>query len=161
MKLAELNEAVSLIDDRYLDMVDSEEKEIINMSNTHKTKIVRKRVFTALIAAVLLAFGCFTTAFALNEDFRATVLSFFKIHSEDKVEQVPVENKPLHLEMEGISDQIETSATVSRVCVPNNGFAADGLFYVCTDKNEYNSGSKYDIYDMANGELIILKKKLT
>ncbi len=158
MMLTKLNEAISLIDNRYLDMVDSEEKEIINMSNTHKTKTVRKRVFTALIAAVLLAFGCFTTAFALNEDFRATVLSFFKIHSEDKVEQVPVENEPLHLETEGISGQIETSATVSRVCVPNNGFAADGLFYVCTDKNEYNSGGKYDIYDMANGELTILKK---
>lgn len=158
MMLTKLNEAISLIDDRYLDMVDSEEKELINMSETRKTRPIRKRVFTVLIAAVVVLFGCFTTAFALNEDFRVAVLSFFKIHAEDKVEQVPVENEPLHLESEDISGQIETTATVSRVCVPNNGHASNGLFYVCTDENEYNSGSRYDIYDLDKGELVLLKK---
>lgn len=159
MTVNELNAAISLIDDRYLDMVESDEKEIKQMSGTHKTKSIHRRLVAALIAAVLLVLGSSVAAFALNEDFRMAVLSFFKIQAEDTVEQVSVESLPLQPTQENESSQEAIpEVTVSRVFVPNYGTAHEGLFYVCTDEVEYNSGSRYDIYIMSGGELSQLQK---
>lgn len=50
---------------------------------------------TVGVAAVLAVLLCIVAvAFAVDQEFRAAVLSFFHISAEDHVERVPVEDQP-------------------------------------------------------------------
>ena len=56
----------------------------------------RFRKMTVGVAAVLAVLLCIVAvAFAVDQEFRAAVLSFFHISAEDHVERVPVEDQPL------------------------------------------------------------------
>ena len=161
MTVQKLNEAISLMDDRYLDMVEPYEKEMTRMSDTDKLKPIRKRLAAALIAAVLVALGSSLVAFAADEHFRAAVMTFFTVEVKDGVEQITVVNLPLPPAQETESDPDDAPAvTVSRVLVPNNGYGANGLFYVCADETAYRSGSRYELYDLVGGELVPLQKNV-
>ena len=88
----------------------------------------RFRKMTVGVAAVLAVLLCIVAvAFAVDQEFRAAVLSFFHISAEDHVERVPVEDQPLTGD-----DAAGKNITVTRVRVPNNGHAANGLFAICS-----------------------------
>lgn len=105
-------------------------------------------VGAAAVLAVLL--GMAAAAFAVDQDFRAAVLSFFQISAEDHVERVPAEDQPLAA---GDGDAAESGVTVTRVRVPNNGHAVNGLFAICSDEIEYKQGSHYELYRLEGGDL--------
>ena len=76
----------------------------------------RFRKMTVGVAAVLAVLLCIVAvAFAVDQEFRAAVLSFFHISAEDHVERVPVEDQPLTGD-----DAAGKNITVTRVRVPNN-----------------------------------------
>ena len=111
----------------------------------------RFRKMTVGVAAVLAVLLCIVAvAFAVDQEFRAAVLSFFHISAEDHVERVPVEDQPLTGD-----DAAGKNITVTRVRVPNNGHAANGLFAICSDEIEYKQGSHYDLYKQEGGELVL------
>ena len=111
----------------------------------------RFRKMTVGVAAVLAVLLCIVAvAFAVDQEFRAAVLSFFHISAEDHVKRVPVEDQPLTGD-----DAAGKNITVTRVRVPNNGHAANGLFAICSDEIEYKQGSHYDLYKQEGGELVL------
>lgn len=115
------------------------------------------RKMTVGVAAVLAVLLCIVAvAFAVDQEFRAAVLSFFHISAEDHVERVPVEDQPLTGD-----DAAGKNITVTRVRVPNNGHAANGLFAICSDEIEYKQGSHYDLYKQEGGELVKLELQST
>lgn len=117
----------------------------------------RFRKMTVGVAAVLAVLLCIVAvAFAVDQEFRAAVLSFFHISAEDHVERVPVEDQPLTGD-----DAAGKNITVTRVRVPNNGRAANGLFAICSDEIEYRQGSHYDLYKQEGGELVKLELQST
>ena len=117
----------------------------------------RFRKMTVGVAAVLAVLLCIVAvAFAVDQEFRAAVLSFFHISAEDHVERVPVEDQPLTGD-----DAAGKNITVTRVRVPNNGHAANGLFAICSDEIEYKQGSHYDLYKQEGGELVKLELQST
>ena len=117
----------------------------------------RFRRITVGVAAVLAVLLCMAAvAFAVDQEFRAAVLSFFHITAEDRVERVPTEDQPL-----AGDSTAESVVTVTRVRVPNNGHAADGLFAICSDEIEYRQGSHYDLYKQERGELVKLDLQST
>lgn len=123
------------------------------------TTAVRHRFkrITVGVAAVLAVLLCMAVvAFAVDQEFRAAVLSFFHISTEDHVERVPVEEQPLTGD-----DAAGKNITVTRVRVPNNGHAANGLFAICSDEIEYKQGSRYDLYRQERGELVKLDLQST
>lgn len=92
---------------------------------------------TVGVAAVLAVLLCIVAvAFAVDQEFRAAVLSFFHISAEDHVGRVPVEDQPLTGD-----DAAGKNITVTRVRVPNNGHVANGLFAICSDEIEYKQGA--------------------
>lgn len=151
MSIQELNEAVGLIDDRYLDIADR-----VGKRGVHR---VSRRIAAVLAAALVLLFACAAVAFAANEGFREAVLHFLHISAADHVQHKPVENLPISTTSPEETDSGE-SITVTRVSVPHFGHAANGLFAVCSDEIEYNQGSRYDIFEQRGGELVLLERRV-
>lgn len=151
MSIQELNAAVGLIDDRYLDIADRAEKRNVRRA--------ARRVAAVLVAVLVLLFACTVVAFAANEGFREAVLHFLHISAADHVQHEPVESLPISTASPEETDNGE-SVTVTRVSVPNFGHAANGLFAVCADEIEYNQGSRYDIYEQRGGELVLLERRV-
>lgn len=94
-----------------------------------------------VLAAALIALLCFTTAMALDTDFRQKVLSLFTVS-----EEVPRENGRTVTLAEGIEAEY--------LFVPGYARTDAGMFLVCTDEVEMNQGSHYAAYAYENGALV-------
>ena len=139
MTVQELNNAMELIDDKFLELALNYKNE----ANSSKSRRITLRRVIFLAAAILtLLIGSTAAACELNEDFKQAVLTFFNIQVSDKVERTPAENEPL-------SDNV----TVTRILVPDNGHWTNGMFAICSDEIEYRSGSRYDIYKYNHNRL--------
>ena len=124
---------------------------------------MRKNSRKAIIvsaAFTVFVFICFMMALVTNTEFRESVCVFFGITAPETVPQM-VPNGTV------ISGIVETGASQSNIadmikgtCIhfPIQSSAKNGLFMVCTDEVQMNSGNHYAAYYEENGECIRLEE---
>lgn len=152
--LTNLNDAQDEYIEDALSLLDSK---IISIKPKPARRVFR-RVFTGLIAAIIVLLSSFAVAMAASPEFRKAVFSFFHIRTADVTEHSPVENQELPIEESSSQENDEgIHVTVTRVKLPVKGSGANGLFRICTDEIEYNQGSHYDLYTQQGGELVKLE----
>lgn len=152
--LTNLNDAQDEYIEDALSLLDSK---IISIKPKPVRRVFR-RVFTGLIAAIIILLSSFAVAMAASPEFREAVFSFFHIRTADVIEHSPVENQELPIEESSVQENdAEIHVTVTRVKIPMKGSGANGLFRICTDEIEYNQGSHYDLYTQQGGELVKLE----
>lgn len=152
--LTNLNDAQDEYIEDALSLLDSK---IISIKPKPVRRVFR-RVFTGLVAAIIILLSSFAVAMAASPEFREAVFSFFHIRTADITEHYPVENQELPIEESSSQENDEEiHVTVTRVKLPIKGSGANGLFRICTDEIEYNQGSHYDLYTQKGGELVKLE----
>ena len=152
--LTNLNDAQDEYIEDALSLLDSK---IISIRPKPARRVFR-RVFTGLVAAIIILLSSFAVAMAASPEFREAVFSFFHIRTADVTEHSPVENQELAIENSSSQENDEEiHVTVTRVKLPIKGSGANGLFRICTDEIEYNQGSHYDLYSQQGGELVKLE----
>lgn len=103
----------------------------------------RWRVGMYLLAAVLIVLLCFSSAVALDADFRQRrVLSLFQV-----AEVVPTQTSQSVTLADGLQ--------ADYVFVPAYARTEGGMFIVCTDEVEMKQGSHYAAYAYENGQLVL------
>ena len=102
----------------------------------------RRRVGMYLLAAVLIVLLCFSSAVALDADFRQRVLSLFQV-----TEVVPTQTSQAVTLADGLQ--------ADYVFVPAYARTEGGMFIVCTDEVEMKQGSHYAAYAYENGQLVL------
>ena len=102
----------------------------------------RRAIGVYLLAAVLIVLLCFTTAMAVDVDFRQRVLSLFKV-----AETLPQQEVSQSVTLQG-------GIQADYVFVPAYARTEGGMFIVCTDETERKQGSHYAAYAYENGELV-------
>ena len=102
----------------------------------------RRRVGVYLLAAVLIVLLCFSSAVALDADFRQRVLSLFQV-----AEVVPTQTSQAVTLADGLQ--------ADYVFVPAYARTEGGMFIVCTDEVEMKQGSHYAAYAYENGQLVL------
>lgn len=102
----------------------------------------RRRVGVYLLAAVLIVLLCFSSAVALDADFRQRVLSLFQV-----TEVVPTQTSQAVTLADGLQ--------ADYVFVPAYARTEGGMFIVCTDEVEMKQGSHYAAYAYENGQLVL------
>lgn len=152
-----LFESIGEIDDKFI-------LSAYRRMETKKLKPVKK--FAVVLAAVLvLMMAVFTTGMAFNQNFREFVFEVFRISQPEKVPdfgevnvQSPITSeKPLVSEPEKID--IGGMIEGRYIHAPIGGAARNGVFLVCTDEVEMNSGSHYDAYVERDGEFVKLEER--
>lgn len=103
----------------------------------------RHRVGVYLLAAVLIVLLCFSSAMALDADFRQRVLSLFQV-----AETLPQEEVSQSVTLRG-------GIHADYVFVPAYARTEGGMFIVCTDEVEMKQGSHYAAYAYENGRLVL------
>ena len=152
--LTNLNDAQDEYIEDALSLLDSK---IISIKPKPARRVFR-RVFTGLVAAIIILLSSFAVAMAASPEFREAVFSFFHIRTADITDHYPVENQELPIEESSSQENDEEiHVTVTRVKLPIKGSGANGLFRICTDEIEYNQGSHYDLYTQKGGELVKLE----
>ena len=101
----------------------------------------RRRVGVYLLAAVLIVLLCFSSAVALDADFRQRVLSLFQV-----AEVVPTQTSQSVTLADGLQ--------ADYVFVPAYARTEGGMFIVCTDEVEMKQGSHYAAYAYESGQLV-------
>lgn len=114
----------------------------------------------ALAAAVILILSvCFTTALAVSPEFRELVFAFFNITEPEIVpENIPDESANNNMEVEEGRINIGGVIEGTYIHFPNMSAIGEGVFKVCTDDVQMNSGSHYDAYYEKDGEFIRLEE---
>lgn len=101
----------------------------------------RRAIGVYLLAAVLIVLLCFTTAMAVDVDFRQRVLSLFKV-----AETLPQQEVSQSVTLQG-------GIQADYVFVPAYARTEGGMFIVCTDETERKQGSHYAAYPTGKGQL--------
>lgn len=114
----------------------------------------------ALVAAVILILSvCFTTALAVSPEFRELVFAFFNIAEPEIVpENIPDESANNNMEVEEGRINIGGVIEGTYIHFPNMSAIGEGVFKVCTDDVQMNSGNHYDAYYEKDGEFIRLEE---
>ena len=116
-----------------------------------------RRTLALAAAVVLLISVCFTTALAVNPEFREFVFAFFKVTEPEVVpDMVPDEGGTGSMEVEDGIINIGGVIEGTYIHFPAMSSARNGVFTVCTDEVQMNSGSHYDAYYEKDGEFIRL-----
>lgn len=119
-----------------------------------------KKLVLLLAAVLVLMMAAFTTGMAFSENFREFVFVALHISQPEQVPdfgEAPVAaDKPLVSEPEKID--IGGMIEGRYIHAPAGGSARNGVFLVCTDEIEMNSGSHYDAYVECEGEFIKLEE---
>ena len=102
----------------------------------------RRRVGVYLLAAVLIVLLCFSSAVALDADFRQRVLSLFQV-----AEGGPTQTSQAVTLADGLQ--------ADYVFVPAYARTEGGMFIVCTDEVEMKQGSHYAAYAYEYGQLVL------
>ena len=117
------------------------------------------RGILALAAAVILVLSvCFTTVMAVSPAFRELVFAFFNITETEIIpENIPGESTANHMDVEG---RINIGGVIEGTYIhfPNMSAIGNGVFKVCTDDVQMNSGSRYDAYYEKDGEFVRLEE---
>lgn len=119
-----------------------------------------RRILSLAAAVILILSVCFTTALAISPEFREFVFSFFNITEPEIIpENVPDESDANNMEVE--EGQINIGGVIEGTYIhfPNMSAVRNGIFTVCTDDVQMNSGSQYDAYYEKDGEFIRLEEK--
>ncbi len=133
------------------------------ISHPEMRKHLNLRRVVAIAAAVMLFMSiCFTTAMAVSTEFREFVFTFLGI---TEPEMVPEIDPNIETDGDGmaVSDQRITLGDViegTYTHYPETSSAANGVFKVCTDDVQMNSGNHYDAYHIENGEFVQLEEHL-
>lgn len=115
------------------------------------------KMFVALAAVLIMLFGSFTVAMAVNEDFREAVFTFLGIEQTETVPKHSTGDEDMSVE-EGRAD-IGGVIEGTYVHTPSQSHARNGLFMICTDEEMMNSGNHFDCYKEQNGQLIKLEER--
>ena len=118
-----------------------------------------RRLLSLAAAVLVMTTVLFLTAFAVSEDFREYVISFFRV---EETEQVPARREEEQTESFGVAREdvsIGGVITGTYVHTPQASHARGGIYLICTDDEMMNSGNHYDAYILENGEFIKLEKK--
>lgn len=119
--------------------------------------ILRKAL--ALAAALMIAVSVlFVTALAVSEDFREYVFQFFRVEQTEVVPQHPGDPTELF----GVEQENVNIGGVIRgtyVHTPAASHARSGIYSVCTDEIQMNSGNHYDAYALENGSFVKLTEQ--
>lgn len=119
-----------------------------------------RRTLSLAAAVILILSVCFTTALAVSPEFREFVFAFFNITEPEIIpEIVPDESAPNNMEVEGNKINIGGVIEGTYIHFPNMSAVRNGIFTVCTDDVQMNSGSQYDAYYEKDGEFIRLEEK--
>ena len=119
-----------------------------------------RRALTLAAAVILILSVGFTTALALNTEFRDLVFTFFNIDEPEIIpENVTDEGATNSMEVE--EGQINIGGVIEGTYIhfPNMSAVRNGIFTVCTDDVQMNSGSQYDAYYEKDGAFIRLEEK--
>lgn len=120
------------------------------------------RRMLALVAAVLLLMTTlFTTAMAVSEDFRDFVFGFFKIEQPEKVPEYGENTAASEDFMSVEQERANIGGVIEGIYVhaPEESYARNGVFSICTDGPMMNSGNHFDAYKEENGELVKLEER--
>ncbi len=164
MTLGELNAAIGSIDDKYLDIACTKAKRNSKkqITNQHRGNHVMRRISAGLVAALIFLLCSTTIAFAVSAEFREFVFTFLGITEPENVPEIMPESESTPDGMV-VGDQRITlggiiEGTYTRY--PLMSSASNGVFKVCTDDVQMNSGNHYDAYHVENGEIVQLEEHL-
>ena len=119
-----------------------------------------RRTLSLVAAVILILSVCFTTALAVSPEFREFVFAFFNIAEPEIIpENVPDEGAPNNMAVEEGRINIGGVIEGTYIHFPNMSALRNGIFTVCTDDVQMNSGSQYDAYYEKDGEFIRLEEK--
>lgn len=114
----------------------------------------------ALAAALMIAVSVlFITALAVSEDFREYVFRFFRVEQTEVVPEYDRENGEALFAVEQENVDIGGVIRGTYVHTPAASHARSGIFSVCTDETEMNSGNHYDAYALENGSFVKLEEQ--
>ena len=153
MNAKQLLAAMNHIDDRH---IKSAGDRLFPVAAPRRNLRLRPLIGAAAAAAIIAA--SFLTALAVSEDFRDMVFDFFRI---EQTETVPEGTDPVEGILTPEPEKILIGGVIegSYVHGPAAGMARNGIFYVCTDEVEMNSGNHYDAYIEENGTYIRLEEQ--
>lgn len=122
-----------------------------------------RKVIIVSAAITVFVFICFMMALVTNTEFREFVCVFFGITAPEAVPQMVSNGTVTSGIVETGESQNNIADTVKGTCIhfPIQSSAKNGLFMVCTDEVQMNSGSHYATYYEENGECIGLKNILS
>lgn len=119
-----------------------------------------RRVITVSAATTVFVSICFMMALVANAEFRKSVCAFFGITDLETVPQMVPNGTVTSGIVETGESQNNIADMVKGTCIhfPMQSSAKNGLFMVCTDEVQMNSGNHYAAYYEENGECIRLEE---
>lgn len=126
----------------------------------HKPQRIFRRIFIGLVAAIIMLFGSFTVALAVNEEFREAVFAFFHIEQTEVVPRYD-ENSEITADTMSVEPgRVKLGQVIegSYVHTPAASNARNGIYLICTDPVEMKQGSHYDAYYEENGTFVKLEE---
>jgi len=161
MNPIELLSAMTYINSSYI--LSAQKKLGYLPEETAPTKPIRSRTVLrkalALAAALMIATSVlFVTALAVSEDFREYVFQFFRVEQTEVVPENPQNSTELFaVEQENVD--IGGVIRGTYVHTPAASHARSGIYQICTDEIEMNSGNHYDAYVLENGSFVQLEEQ--
>ena len=119
-----------------------------------------RKVIIVSAAITVFVFICFMMALVTNTEFRESVCVFFGITAPEAVPQMVSNGTVTSGIVETGESQNNIADMVKRTCIhfPIQSSAKNGLFMVCTDEVQMNSGNHYAAYYEENGECTRLEE---
>jgi len=114
-----------------------------------------RRIITATIAIVVSLSICFIVSLAVSTEIREALFAHIgtaKPENSPKAEQADMETGKTQISFGGVIEG-------TRISCPTQSFAGNGVFMVCTDEIQMNSGNHYAAYYEENGGLISLEEQ--
>lgn len=126
----------------------------------HRGGKTLRRLLTLAAAVMILMSVLFTTALAVNQDFRDFVFSFFRAEEPEQIPSFTPETELSAEDMFVEPEVISIGGVIEGTYVhtPRASNARNGIFKVCTDEIELRQGSHYDAYYEENGEFYKLEE---
>lgn len=161
MKPMELLSAMTYINSSYIAAAQKKlgylSEETVALKPIRTGRVLRKAL--ALAAALMIAVSVlFVTALAVSEDFREYVFQFFRVEQTEVVPESP-ENSTELFAVEQENVDIGGVIRGTYVHTPAASHARSGIYSVCTDEIEMNSGNHYDAYTLENGSFVKLEEQ--
>lgn len=111
-----------------------------------KGSLLSRRHFIALMAAAILILGSFTTALAVNDDFRAAIISFFNIGNAETIPQRDNTDGADNIHIDSTSN-IDGLVNINYLTLDESYEYNDGVIFTYGKSGDFSNGAYYRVVD--------------
>ncbi|MDF3000402.1 MAG: hypothetical protein K0Q48_521 [Bacillota bacterium] len=105
-----------------------------------------RRHFAALVAAAILILASFTTALAVNDDFRAAVISFFNIGNAETIPQSDNTSETDKIHIDSTSN-VDGLVNINYLKLDESYEYNDSVIFTYSKSGDFSNGAYYRVVD--------------